>query len=279
MIRRRHLPWLVLAALAFFPALAAGCSYTEQDVSPYRPPAYYRSVDVVPKVQGEELGRDLYLRDCAFCHGSQGGGTDNGPSLVVDTNGAALTDFVLRTGRMPLDRPRAQSRPRKPVYTDREIQAIVHYVTAAFDPPGPGIPAVHVAAGDLSAGQQLYDQNCAACHAPTGVGGAMLAQGGGRRPGKITGVHIPNLERSSDVEIAEAIRTGPGAMPVFGPELITDDDVNSVVRYVRYLQEPEDAGGLPIGRVGPVAEGFVGWTFGLGILIVFIRWIGTKAGE
>ena len=152
-------------------------------------------------------------------------------------------------------------------------------IAAAFQPPGPAIPTVHAAAGDLSTGQQLYDENCAACHAPTGIGGAMLAQQGGRRPGKITGVFIPSLERSSDVEIAEAIRTGPGAMPVFAPELITDSDVNSLVRYVRYLQDPVDAGGLPLGRVGPVAEGFVGWTFGLGILIVFIRWIGTKAGE
>jgi ubiquinol-cytochrome c reductase cytochrome c subunit len=68
-------------------------------------------------------------------------------------------------------------------------------------------------------------------------------------------------------------------MPVFGSELVSDDDINSLVRYVLYLQEPRDAGGLPIGRVGPVAEGAVGWLFGLGALILFIRWVGTKVGE
>jgi ubiquinol-cytochrome c reductase cytochrome c subunit len=68
-------------------------------------------------------------------------------------------------------------------------------------------------------------------------------------------------------------------MPVFGPELITDGDVNSVVRYVLYLQKPRDAGGFPAGHVGPVAEGAVGWFVGLGALILFIRWVGTKVGE
>jgi ubiquinol-cytochrome c reductase cytochrome c subunit len=235
--------------------------------------------EVAPNVAGEEQGRELYLRDCAFCHGSQARGTDNGPSLREGTNGAALTDFVLRTGRMPLDRPRAQSKPKEPVYTKKQIHAIVQYVVRAFEPPGPGIPAVHPAAGDLPAGQQLYEQNCGACHAPTGIGGAMLTQQGRNKRGGTTGVLIPGLERSDAVEIAEAIRTGPGAMPVFGPEVVSDADVNSMVRYVLYLQAPRDAGGLPAGHIGPVAEGAVGWVFGLGALIIFIRWVGTKVGE
>jgi ubiquinol-cytochrome c reductase cytochrome c subunit len=99
------------------------------------------------------------------------------------------------------------------------------------------------------------------------------------RGGDIAGVLIPGFEHSDGVEIAEAIHTGPGAMPVFGPELVNDEQLDSLVRYVLYLKEPRDAGGLPIGRVGPVAEGAVGWVFGLGALVLFIRWIGTKAGE
>jgi ubiquinol-cytochrome c reductase cytochrome c subunit len=277
-IRRHHLARLLLVGLAFTAALAAaGCSYTNRQVAPYRPPTYYR--EAAPKVVGEEQGRELYLRDCSFCHNSEGQGTDNGPTLREGTNGAALTDFMLRTGRMPLDNPEAESMRKKPVYTDKEIRAIVHYVVRAFQPPGPGIPAVHPAAGDLSAGQQLYEQNCAACHAATGIGGAMLTQQGRNGRGHITGVYIPSLEEADGVEIAEAVRTGPGTMPLFGPELVTDDEVNSLVRYVLYLQEPRDAGGFPIGHVGPVAEGAFGWAFGLGALILFIRWVGTKVGE
>ena len=33
------------------------------------------------------------------------------------------------------------------------------------------------------------------------------------------------------------------------------------------------------GVIGPVVEGAVGWLVGLGLLLLVIRWIGTKAGE
>jgi ubiquinol-cytochrome c reductase cytochrome c subunit len=62
-------------------------------------------------------------------------------------------------------------------------------------------------------------------------------------------------------------------MPVFGPDTLSDHDVDSIVRYVVYLQDPEHPGGLMIGRVGPVPEGFVAWLVGLGVLIFVIRWI------
>jgi ubiquinol-cytochrome c reductase cytochrome c subunit len=81
------------------------------------------------------------------------------------------------------------------------------------------------------------------------------------------------------VEIAEAMRVGPGTMPVFGETAFTDEEVDAIVRYVVYLQEPEDRGGLAIGRVGPVAEGAVGWIVGLGAMLLLARWIGTKTGE
>ncbi len=269
---------LALAAIAVSVAVVAGCRYLDQDVAPYRPPAYYRLPGIAPEIEGEEAGRALYLRDCAFCHGNRAEGTENGPPLDQGTNGAALTDFMLRTGRMPIDHPGAPSRHAEPVYTTGQIRALVGYVVRAFKPPGPAIPAVEPAAGDLAAGQPLYEQYCAACHAPTGIGGAMLTQRGRSTRGGTTGVLIPGFEHSDAVEVAEAVRTGPGTMPVFGPELVTDEELNSLVRYTLYLKEPEDAGGAPIGHVGPVAEGAVGWALGLGLLVLFLRWIGTRAG-
>ena len=80
-------------------------------------------------------------------------------------------------------------------------------------------------------------------------------------------------------EIAEATRTGPGTMPVFPPTLISDEELNSLVRYTLYLQDPRDEGGAAIGHVGPVVEGAVGWALGLGTLVIVARWMGTKAGE
>lgn len=268
----------VVCVLGAVAAVIGGCDYPGGETAPYRPPAYYRLPGTAPEIEGEEAGRELYLRDCAFCHGSTGDGTRDAPPLRHGTNGAALTDFMLRTGRMPIDRPEAPVRPGEPVYTEQEIDDLVAYVVSAFDPPGPDIPAVDPTAGRLGTGQPLYEQYCAACHAPTGIGGVMLSERGRAGRGGTTGVLIPAVTDSEAVEIAEAVRTGPGAMPVFGEDLMTPEELDSLVRYTLYLEEPEDPGGFPIGHVGPVAEGAVGWALGLGLLVVFIRWIGTKAG-
>lgn len=259
-------------------ALAGGCQYLGGETTPYRPPAYYRLPDVAPEVEGEEAGRELYLRDCAFCHGATGRGTQYAPSLRHGTNGAALTDFMLRTGRMPLDHPEARVRAGDVVYTEKEIAALVDYVVAAFDPPGPDIPVVDPTAGKVSEGQPIYEQYCASCHAPTGIGGIMLTRREAATEGPAKSVLIPGLGKSDAVEIAEAVRTGPGAMPVFDEELVASEELESLVRYTLYLRHPNDAGGFPIEHVGPVAEGAVGWVLGLGLLVVFIRWIGVKAG-
>jgi ubiquinol-cytochrome c reductase cytochrome c subunit len=264
---------LVLATLA-----VAGCGYLQREPEPYRPPVYYTPAEQAG-VGGDPVavGQHLYLRDCAFCHGSDGKGTSQGPDLTVETNGGALTDFVLRTGRMPVAGPVEQMSPRKPVYNEKEIDAIVAYVTRQFPAPGPPVPHIDLKKGDLATGQEVYQEHCGACHAPTGVGGAMLIHPKDA-PDKLRGITIPDFERSSVQAVAEAVRTGPGSMPVFGERAISEHELESLLVYMRYLKDPNDEGGAPIGRIGPVVEGAVGWLVGLGLLVLVIRWIGTKAG-
>lgn len=264
-------PGRVPVLMALVPALVAGaCSYFRES-EPYRPPASYGR----PDAEALALGQRLYQRDCSFCHGNEGQGTPQGPDLVTGENGPALTDFMLRTGRMPIDDPDEEARAGDSPYDGDEIAALVAYIDDAFDQPGPDIPVVDPAEGDLAEGRDVYAENCAACHATTGIGGAMLAQ----RGGKTTGVFIPDFARTSATEVGEAARTGPGAMPAFGPGVIDDGELDSLARYVEYLEDPDDRGGAPIGRIGPVAEGAVGWVLGLGVLVAFIRWVGTKRGE
>jgi ubiquinol-cytochrome c reductase cytochrome c subunit len=243
------------------------CGFFEKDVDPYRAP-------LADEAQGD--GRTLYARDCAWCHGSGALGTERGPSLVSGTNGPALTDFVLSTGRMPLDDPQERSVRRAPVYSEAEIAAIVEYVKG-FNPPGPDIPEIDADTVATPEGLELYLENCGACHAPTGVGAA-ITSGRGREefPASII---APSLSESTRVEIAEAIRTGPGTMPVFGTGTLSDEEMDQVVGYVVYLQDPDDRGGAPIGHIGPVVEGAVGWLVGIVALILLIRWIGTRTGE
>jgi ubiquinol-cytochrome c reductase cytochrome c subunit len=176
---------------------------------------------------------------------------------------------------MPIGDPDDPTRPGDSTYDDEEVAALVGYVDEEFDQPGPDIPEVE-ATGDLAEGHDVYQEQCAACHATTGIGGAMLAQ---RDEAETAGIVIPDFAASGPTEVGEAVRTGPGAMPVFGPGVVNDDELDAVARYVEYLKDPGDRGGAPIGRIGPVAEGAVGWVLGLGILLVFIRWVGTKRGE
>jgi ubiquinol-cytochrome c reductase cytochrome c subunit len=56
-------------------------------------------------------------------------------------------------------------------------------------------------------------------------------------------------------------------------------EVDDIVAYVAHLQSGGNEGGWSIGRIGPVAEGAIGWLIGLGSMLLVIRWIGTKVGE
>jgi ubiquinol-cytochrome c reductase cytochrome c subunit len=260
----------VLVAVAL--GLAAGaCTYLREEPAPFRPPG------VTSEVNAARRGLELYERDCAWCHGSAGEGTSFGPDLDGELDGGAYTHFMLATGRMPLADPDARTVPRPPRYDASDIDAIVRHVET-FGGTGPGVPTPSPAAGDLAEGAELYLNNCAACHSATAVGGALTS-----------GEVVPDLDGVSPVVIAEAILVGPGcpntsrtcgpgegAMPRFD---FDEHSMNSILRYIEYLQNPEDEGGAPIGRVGPVAEGAVALAIGVFALLLLARWIGTRTGD
>lgn len=265
-----------LLALASAALVLCACAYLGAASPPYRPPAYYQPPP--EDLAAADLGRFLFGRDCAFCHGSEGRGTDRGPGLRTGNVGAALVDFTLRTGRMPIGHEQEPIRRRPAAYDEEQIAGLVEFIGSEFDPPGPDIPEVDpVASEELATGQQLYQLHCASCHATTGIGGAILTQRETEQ-GQ-AGVIIPGIGAATPREIAEAVRTGPTSMPVFGPDIISDHELNALVGYVERLQDPPDPGGAGIGHIGPFMEGAVGWIVGLGALIAFSFWIGTRSGE
>jgi ubiquinol-cytochrome c reductase cytochrome c subunit len=211
-------------------------------------------------------GRLLYQQDCAWCHGADGEGTRRGPTLVGV--GAASADFMLRTGRMPIPVVEPQPRRKEPAYSPEQIAALDELVASMGQ--GPAVPVPDPSSGDLGQGQQLYSIHCAACHSSTGFGGALT-----------NGLQAPGLNDASATEIAEAVRIGgaglrTGHMPRFGPDILSDPQLDSLVRYVLYLQHPRDRGGFNLAHVGPIAEGFAAWIGALFVLVLFTRWIGTR---
>lgn len=211
----------------------------------------------------EPNGRILYEARCASCHGLRGEGGADAPPLLG--RGAATVDFVLSTGRMPLADPTRRMARRRPAFSRAEIDAIVRYVEE-IAPGGPPIPRVDTAAGDLALGRTIYADNCLACH---GAGLQGSSVGGG--------AVAPSLSRATPREIGEAVRIGPGVMPPFGPDVIDDHGLDSLVRYIDFERRARQPGGLGIGRVGPVAEGFIAWFAGLGFLLVVLRLAGKRA--
>lgn len=209
-----------------------------------------------------ELGRRLFETGCASCHGVEARGTPRGPNLRGV--GAAAVDFWVSTGRMPLERNTEIAVRKPPSYDRTQVKALVAYVTS-LDDSGPAIPEIDPAAADIVEGGELYRGNCAACHGAVGIGGALARTR-----------HAPRLAPATALQIAEAIRIGPGAMPSFGPETFDDEQVSAIVKYVRELDSPEDPGGIGLGHAGPIAEGFVGWLVGLGVLLVAAWWIGER---
>lgn len=215
-----------------------------------------------------ERGAQLYATGCSSCHGPDGGGVPiedggaGGPSLV--DAGEAGAYFFLSTGRMPLANSEEQPTRKEPAYSPEDIDALVAYVASLGD--GPALPQVDNSDADLAEGGRIYRANCQACHSASGSGGALSY-----------GRAAPALESATDEQVAAAVRVGPGQMPVFGNDVVNDNDLDDLVRYVEYLRSPEDPGGLPIGRTGPIPEGFIAWLVGIPAFLLLTVWIGTRS--
>lgn len=124
-----------------------------------------------------EKGRDLFRKDCSFCHGRDATGGESGPDLTrsklvaADVNGDKIGD-VVRNGRPdkgmpPFDRSADQI---------SALAAFIHAQTAkaASGPKGEGgrkgVDPADLQTGNAEAGQKYFNGagGCANCHSPTG---------------------------------------------------------------------------------------------------------------
>ncbi len=232
-----------------------------------------------PATATSSSARERYLADCAVCHGPAGKGTSRGVSLIGV--GRASVDYQLSTGRMPLGPavrtdssgrplvqdpnrtlpdPSATPKRNHPAYSPSQISELVDYV-ASLGPGGPDIPRVQP--GDRAKGGELFRLQCAACHAWAGVGGALSKR------------EAPDLHPATSVQIAEAVRVGPGQMPKFGQAALTEGQLHDLVSYVRYLDHPQNRGGSPLDYLGPVSEGAVALA-AIGLVMLLLRGIGER---
>jgi ubiquinol-cytochrome c reductase cytochrome c subunit len=235
--------------------------YGDSAITYSNPPASYAAA-----------GKLLFDQTCSSCHGSEANGVSPSGKATIGPNlqgvGSATIDFWITTGRMPATDIAAVEAERKPPrLTDHQALEVAAYVNS-LDPSVPAVPTLKVNGANLADGADLFQLNCAACHTITGAGDSLAF-----------GTNAPSLQNRQVTaqQVAEAMRIGPANMPRFSGNL-TDSQVRDVVAYVTgKIQHPSNPGGLGLGGVGPVAEGFIALLLGVGGLALICFWIGERS--
>lgn len=194
-----------------------------------------------------QQGEQVYQAQCAKCHGVGGIGALEGPSLHGIPNDPAEiagVEEIVREGLGKMD-------PFRDKLSDPQTSAVATYVVSRFG-----------TAGQAADGGVLYRLNCAGCHGAAGRGGALI----------YSDKNAPQLRDVSGPETVAAIRSGPGEMPAFNLEALSDEQVASIVEYVHALQEPPTDTRIDVIHPGPVTEGLIAVVVGLGAAMLAAVW-------
>lgn len=208
-------------------------------------------------------GQVLFEQTCASCHGDDAQGSKIAPDL--QGVGSATVDLWLSSGWMPLAQPTNEPIRKPPLY-DRQQNVDIAKWVASIKPGGVAIPTVDLQGANVAEGQSIFALNCAPCHTITGAGDALS-----------NGLSAPPLHGVTKVMVWEAVRTGPGNMPRFINGTIPANQLKDLDAYVTEdIEHPANIGGLGLGGVGPVAEGFIGLFAGVGLCMIAAMWVGER---
>lgn len=184
-----------------------------------------------------QLGKNLYYRHCASCHGSdaKGGGAiakqigaeESMPDLSADSYRSMSTDAMaamIKKHKSANDLTPQFDR----LFTDRALNDLAYYLVV-YSPSG--LPAL----GNAANGEKIFRQNCGACHGAGGKGDGVLAN--------LLDVPMVDLTSASqlelsDMQIVHTISQGKGTfMPAWFGEL-NQYEVRDVAAYIRTLYKP-----------------------------------------
>lgn len=219
------------------------------------------------------LGAEIYLENCAVCHGEQGEGrvgatlSMNWPSIRPDLAAKNIIINGVPGSAMPawgID----QGGPLSNEQIDAVVQFILSWQTGATPfvfPTSTTIPMITPVPdvqGDPNAGAVLYGQNCKVCHGSEGEG----------RVGAVLAKDFPSIR--PDLTIKNTIENGvPGSpMPAWAQENggpLNEIEINDIVAYLMTWEVDKETSTLPE-QSPPVPEFALSWLAGIGGVIVFI---------
>ena len=181
-------------------------------------------------------GAQLYARNCAACHGSDGRGGVGVP-LALPSFLASVDDEFLRT-TIREGRP-GRVMPAFRDLSDAQVDALVAYLRRL----APGTPAPRFdptpVQGDPQRGAGLYGKHCAACHGPRGEGGHGTGVTFSRpRELPIMPPALRNrgfLRAASDQMIKATLERGRPGTPMvsFLDKGLSEQDLSDIVAYIR----------------------------------------------
>ncbi len=119
-------------------------------------------------------GESRFIQECAFCHGRDAGGGEDGPDLtrsklVAEDRDGDQIGPVVRNGRAEKGMPRF-------TVSDQELAELVAYIktqkTLAESQKGGrrGVDTADLQTGNAEAGKKYFNGagKCSSCHSPTG---------------------------------------------------------------------------------------------------------------
>ena len=77
---------------------------------------------------------------------------------------------------------------------------------------------------EITLGEGLYTRHCSSCHGSDGSLG-------------VSGAHDLRSSKFSDAQIKERIKTGKGAMPALREAIDSEEDIDSIVVFVKKLRK------------------------------------------
>ena len=188
-------------------------------------------------------GRRLYVSYCELCHGTEGKG--DGPlaktmkifpadltTTVRSRSDTILTKIITGEGRQTITgRNRhnllSESMPEwKNVFDETQVAALIAYLRYLSR-------TRHDLMGDPEVGMHLYQKYCSVCHGEEGQGDGIMTELMGITPMDHTN---PNEANSlGNEELIDSILDGKGKFMPAWRGVLTEDDVEALVSYIRLL--------------------------------------------
>jgi cytochrome c oxidase cbb3-type subunit 3 len=166
------------------------------------------------------IGRNLFLNNCAACHGSDGRGSAGFPNLTDDDwlwgGDAETVVATISNGRMGVMPPWGEA------LGARGVDDVLDYILS-LQGRKPG-------AGGVAAGKTTFAQMCAACHGPDGRGNPLMGT-----PNITDGIW---LHGGAPATVRDSIAKGRnGTMPPHAARL-GETRIKLLAAYVLSLGEP-----------------------------------------